>query len=122
MNMENSIKPHKKLDIWGKSIRFVTLLYKKLQKFPNEEQFGLSMQLKRAAISIPSNIAEGAARKSKKDYVHYLYIARGSISEVDAQLEIARELGFLNDEDYKELQGILDELSKMLNGLINSLK
>uniref|UniRef100_A0A7C4Y4E2 Four helix bundle protein n=1 Tax=candidate division WOR-3 bacterium TaxID=2052148 RepID=A0A7C4Y4E2_UNCW3 len=116
------MKPHKKLDIWGKSIRFVTLLYKKLQKFPNEEQFGLSMQLKRAAISIPSNIAEGAARKSKKDYVHYLYIARGSISEVDAQLEIARELGFLNDEDYKELQGILDELSKMLNGLINSLK
>jgi four helix bundle protein len=119
--MNKNIKPHKRMNIWGKSIDFVTLLYNELQKFPDDEKFGLTMQLKRAAVSIPSNIAEGASRKGRKEYLHFLYIARGSVSEIDAQLEIARKLKFLDSKGFGKLQNSIDEISKMLNGLINSV-
>lgn len=119
--MNKNIKPHKRMNIWGKSIDFVTLLYNELQRFPDDEKFGLTMQLKRAAVSIPSNIAEGASRKGRKEYLHFLYIARGSVSEIDVQLEIERKLKFLDAKGFGKLQNSINEISKMLNGLINSV-
>lgn len=120
-NFKDIKKPHKTLKIWDKCIDFVALLYKKLEKFPSEELYGLSSQMKRSSISIPSNIAEGAARNSRKEYKHFLYVARGSISELDAQFEIANKLKILSSKDYDELSNSLIEISKMLNGLIKSL-
>lgn len=114
-------KPHRKLLLWQKSIEFVLQIYKVLRKFPAEERFGIVAQMQRAAVSIPSNIAEGAARKSRKEYLQFLYTARGSISELDTQLEISLRLNYLTIQDYEQLQENLNEISKMLNGLISAL-
>jgi len=83
-------KPHKQLDAWTTAIELAQLVYKTTDKFPAKEQFGLTNQARRAAISIPSNIAEGAARQTKKEFIQFLYIAKGSLSELDTQLELAR--------------------------------
>jgi four helix bundle protein len=114
-------KPHRKLSLWQKSVDFIVELYKELKKFPPEEQFGIIVQMQRASVSIPSNIAEGAARKSRKEYLHFLYNARGSLSELDTQLEISLRLNYLTGEEYIRLQERVDEISRMLNGLISSL-
>jgi four helix bundle protein len=95
--------------------------YKELEKFPAQERFGLTSQLQRAAVSIPSNIAEGAARKHTKELMQFLYVARGSISELDTQLEICLRLGYLEGSIHARFSEKLDEISKMLNGLIQSL-
>ncbi|MBS4016064.1 MAG: four helix bundle protein [Candidatus Latescibacteria bacterium] len=116
-----SEKPHRKLILWQKSVEFVITLYSSLKNYPREEKFGLISQLQRASISIPSNIAEGAARKTRKEYIHFLYAARGSLSEIDTQLEISFRLHYLSNEEYQFLQNKVDELSKILNGLISSL-
>jgi four helix bundle protein len=100
---------------------FVVDLYKELENFPAREQFGLTAQLRRAAVSIPSNIAEGAARKNTKELVQFLYIARGSVSELDTQLEICFRVGRLEKAAYDHFASRLDEMSMMLNGLIASL-
>jgi four helix bundle protein len=89
--------------------------------FPTSEKFGFVSQMRRAALSIPSNIAEGAARKGRKDYVRFLYTARGSLSELDTQVEAATRLRYLSPKSSSELQSKLDELSRMLNGLIGAL-
>lgn len=114
-------KPHRKLKVWQKSIDFVAEIYAKSRVFPVEERFGLISQIQRCACSIPANIAEGAARKSTKEYRHFLYIARGSLSEIDTYLEICLKLGYLNEAEYLALNEKLSEMSKMLNGLIKSL-
>ncbi|OGQ80322.1 MAG: hypothetical protein A3F90_10680 [Deltaproteobacteria bacterium RIFCSPLOWO2_12_FULL_60_19] len=100
---------------------FVAELYKELEKFPAQERFGLTAQLQRAAISIPSNIAEGAARKNTRELVQFLHIARGSLSELDTQLEICLRVRHLERTAYDRLAGKLDEIGRMLNGLIKSL-
>ncbi len=115
-------KPHRKLNLWQKSVEFVIQIYKTLKEFPAEERFGIVSQMQRASISIPSNIAEGAARKTRKEFIQFLYTTRGSVSELDTQLEICLRLHYLTPQQYKELQDRLDEISKMLNGLISSLK
>lgn len=112
----------KELLIWQKSIDFVTEIYKTTDSFPKEETFGLRSQIRRASVSIPSNIAEGNSRRSKPDYVQFLKISRGSCAEVETQLIISKNLKFLNDEIYFKLNQDIIEISKMLNGLINSLK
>ncbi len=114
-------KPHRKLTLWQKSVDFIAELYKALKKFPSEERFGIIAQMQKASVSIPSNIAEGAARKSRKEYLQFLYNARGSLSELDTQLEISLRLNYLTSEEYIRLQDMLDEISRMLNGLISSL-
>ncbi|WP_315055560.1 four helix bundle protein [Chryseobacterium indoltheticum] len=112
----------KELLVWQKSINFVTEIYELTNDFPKNEMYGLTSQIRRASISIPSNIAEGNSRRSVADYLQFLKIARGSCAEVETQLIIAQNLKFLNEEHYLKLnQGII-EISKMLNGLINSLK
>jgi four helix bundle protein len=114
-------KPHRKLKVWQASMDFVIELYKELQTFPAHEKFGLTGQIQRAAVSIPSNIAEGAARKSTRELLQFLYVARGSLSEVDTQLEICFRVGYLEKTAYERVIIKLEAISKMLNGLIASL-
>ena len=90
-------KPHKKLDAWATAVDLAQLVYKTTDRFPTKEQFGLANQARRAAVSIPSNIAEGAARQTKKEFVQFLHISKGSLSELDTQLELARRLEYLGD-------------------------
>jgi four helix bundle protein len=112
----------KELLVWQKSIDFVTEIYKFTDSFPKDETFGLKSQIRRASVSIPSNIAEGNSRRSKPDYVQFLKISRGSCAEVETQLIISKNLHFLDEINYLKLNQDIIEISKMLNGLINSLK
>lgn len=112
----------KELLVWQKSIDFVTDMYRLAENFPKTKIYGLVSQIRRAAVSIPSNIAEGNSRRGKPDYLQFLKIARGSCAEVETQLIISKNLGFLNEDDYLKLNERIIEISKMLNGLINSLQ
>lgn len=114
-----NLKTHKDLDVWQEGIELVTKVYAVVQDFPKEEKFGLVDQIKRASVSIPSNIAEGAARNSKKEFIHYLHIALGSLSELETQLTIASKLNFLKNTDI--FRDIEKEKSKTL-GLLRYLK
>lgn len=105
------MKTHKNLIVWQKSIDFVTKLYDETKSFPKEEVYGLISQLRRATISVPSNIAEGAARNTTKEYFRFLYIARGSASEIETPLLIAENLGY-----FKFSKNI-----RMLSALINKI-
>ena len=114
------MRPHKKLRLWGLVIDFIADIYKLTKNFPNDEKYVLVPQLRRAAISIASNIAEGAGRTGKQEKIHFFVIARGSLSEVDAQLEIAMKLNILNNNVYKNTEMKMEEISRMLQGLIKS--
>ena len=96
-------KPHKKLDAWKLSMDLVTDIYRITDNFPREEQYILTGQIRSAAISIPSNIAEGAARQTRKEFLNYLHITQGSLSELDTQLELARRLGYLDEKTWRNL-------------------
>ena len=113
---------HKELDVWNKSISFVSRVYEVTREYPRDELYGMTFQMRRAAVSVPSNISEGAARQSTKEYVRFLYISLGSASELDVQLTISLNLGYLSDQVYLELSKQCEEISKMLMGLIKSLK
>ena len=115
------MKTHKDLLLWQKSIDFVTEIYITTQHFPKDEQYGIASQLRRAAVSIPSNIAEGAARNSDKEFIRFLSIARGSASEIETLLLISKNLEYLQ-EVYEEKQEKLTEINKMLNALISKIK
>ena len=112
----------KELLVWKKSIELVTEIYEITSVFPSEEKFGLVSQIRRASVSIPSNIAEGNARRSSADYIQFLKIARGSGAEVETQIIISKNLGFMNDVKCEELTLKTTEIMKMINGLINYLK
>lgn len=112
------MKTHKDLDAWRLSIDLVSEIYKLTQQFPSEEKFGLTNQIRRAAVSVPSNIAEGAARSSIKEYERFLYIALGSLSEVETQLIIALNLEYMNKEEFNIYSQKLDKVLKLLTGLI----
>ncbi|MCA4782191.1 four helix bundle protein [Empedobacter stercoris] len=116
------MKTHKDLEVWKKSVDFVTTIYSETQNFPKEEIYGLTNQMRRAAVSISSNIAEGSARQGNKELVQFLYIALGSAVELDTQLIIARNLTYINEEKFIQLIVKLEEIAKMLNGLINYRK
>jgi len=113
-------KPHKKLEAWKQSINLVIKLYKIIDSFPREEKYVLTDQIRRSSISIPSNIAEGAARNTKKEFINFLHIAQGSLSELDTQLEISLKLGYLTDVSYNNLDEIMISIDKMISGLIRS--
>lgn len=114
-------RPHRRLVLWQKAMDFVLETYKLTARFPSVERFGMVSQIQRAAVSIPSNIAEGAARKTRREYLQFLYIARGSVSELDTQLEIASRLGYIEERSYSSAQERLEELSRMLSALIAAL-
>jgi four helix bundle protein len=108
---------HKNLDFWKKSMDLVEVTYKLTQHFPDSEKFGLTSQMGRSAVSIPSNIAEGAARKGDKELIQFLYIALGSISELETQYLIAMRLKFTNKDEV--IEGLLLNVKKMLLGFKN---
>lgn len=112
----------KELLVWQRSIDFVTEIYRTTEAFPKDEIYGLTSQIRRAAVSIPSNIAEGNSRRNKPDYSQFLKISRGSCAEVETQLIISKNLKFLNENEHLKLNEKIIEISKMLNGLINSLQ
>ena len=114
-------KTHKDLILWKKSIDFVTLVYSFTESFPKTEIYGISNQIRRSAVSIPSNIAEGYARKSDKELIQFLYISLGSIAELDTQLLISKNLSYLLPTEYDNLNSTLVELSKMTTSLIRSI-
>ena len=120
MGEGRSIKTHKDLRVWQESINLVKLIYDLTQNFPKNEEYGLTSQIKRSAISVPSNIAEGSARAYKREFIQFLYVALGSLSELETQLYIAKELNFVNNIEYTEEHIIT--VRKMLLGLIKNLK
>ncbi len=115
-------RPHRKLDVWKKSMEFVRHIYQTTAPFPKAEIYGLTSQMRRAAVSIPSNLAEGAARKGSKEFKMFLNIAQGSISELDTQIELASMLKYIDKNLYDKLIENLNTISKMLFGLSRTLK
>jgi four helix bundle protein len=113
---------HKDLDVWNKAIVLVASIYKTTSSFPKEELYGLTSQIRRSAVSIPSNIAEGAARNHNKEFRQFLYIALASGAELETQLIISKMLGFISEEKSLELINELNSISRMLQGLIKSIK
>ena len=109
---------HYRLDVWQQSMKLVKVVYQLTAEFPAEEKFGLTAQMRRSAISVPSNIAEGAARGSRGDFVRFLQITRASLMELDTQLWLARDLGFI--ENARETRQQLVSILKLLNGLMQS--
>jgi len=110
-----------KLEVWKKAIDFADLIYKQTQSFPLEERFGLTNQLRRAAVSISSNIAEGSSRSSKTDFARFTEIAAGSVFEVVSQAFIAQRQNFLGEDRFRKIYADAEELSRMLSGLRKSL-
>ena len=117
-----SKRPHKKLDAWLKAIELTVETYRQTEQLPGDEKFGLISQMRRAAVSIASNIAEGAARDTKKDFIRFLHNATGSLSELDTQVIICIQLGYLSKDACELLNEQMERESKLLTGLIKYLK
>ena len=117
----NSNKPHRNLLAWQRTMDFAVSVYESTRNFPQEELYALTSQLRRAAISAPSNIAEGAAGRSKQQFSNYLSNAIGSLNEVDTQLELSLRLGFLAQPDYDRMHQKLDECIALTYGLKKSV-
>jgi four helix bundle protein len=115
-------KPHKRLVSWQKTMDLVVNIYNTTKNFPKEEVYGLTSQLKRAAVSAPSNIAEGAAGRSNEQFKNFLNIAIGSLNELNIQIEIAFRVGYINQQKSDELQKLLDECLAVTYGLKRSLE
>lgn len=113
---------HKDLEVYKKSVELVKEIYNITQNFPKEELFGLTSQLKRAVISIPSNIAEGSARYSDKDTSRFIDIAIGSLAEADTQIFLSKELNFISQKQYEKIEEIIDILQALLIGFKKYLK
>ena len=113
---------YKQLDAWKLSMELVKTVYILTKKFPKEELYGLTSQLRRSAVSIPANIAEGLGRQYKKDTLQFLHISRGSIYELETLLNIAVEVEVIETDDFNGIMNILERSLKVLNGLINSLE
>jgi four helix bundle protein len=119
-NVKNKLKSHKDLDVWMESMKMTKEIYTMTKSFPKEEIYGLVSQMRRCAVSIPSNIAEGAARSSKKEFIQFLYISMSSLSELETQYIISKELGFTKENS--GIEDLINRIRKMLIGLINFLK
>lgn len=116
------------LEVWQQAMNLVTMIYELTKEFPKDEMYGLTSQIRRAAVSIPSNIAEGQGRATTKDFLHFLVIARGSLNEVKTQLEIANRLGYTNNQPpttshhQPTATNQTNTVGRLLNGLIRSLR
>jgi four helix bundle protein len=115
-------RPHKNLDVWKCGMQLVVKVYKATSSFPRSEEFGLSSQQRRAAVSIPSNIAEGLARRTEKEKLQFLSICQGSLSELDTQIEISMMLGYVDDNTYREIAADILKVQKLLSGLMRSIR
>jgi four helix bundle protein len=119
---KETVRSYRDLIAWQKAVELVTEIYRISKKFPNEELFGLMSQLRRAAVSIPSNIAEGQGRLGRKEFQHFLGNARGSLKEVETQIIIARNLDYLSETEMNDILERSAEVGRILNGLLSSLK
>ena len=116
------MKSHKDLDVWRLAIDLASDVYEVTKTFPEDERYGMTVQMRRSAISIASNIAEGAARQGDKEFVQFLHIALGSVSELDTQLEIAMRVNLTSVESLKGLQDMAIRINQMLPGLAQSVR
>ncbi len=116
------MRAHEKLDVWKMSVEMVTKVYEYTKAFPADKRFGLTSQIRRAAVSIPANIAEGAARQHDKKFLQYLYVAQGSVSELETELLIAQSLGYLSPDRFDELYDEINTIARMIVGLAKSVR
>ena len=113
-------RSHRSLNAWKQAMDLVVGVYTLTARFPQSEQYGLVSQLRRAAVSVPANIAEGAARNGSKEFLHFLGIASGSLSELDTLIDLARQLGYV--ENTEDLNAKVDEVSGLVMGLASSIR
>ena len=116
------MKSHKDLDVWNKGIDLVTMIYNITKEFPKDELYSLTNQIRRAAVSIPSNIAEGAARNSTKEFIHFLFISLGSVAELETQIYLSVKLNYIESSASSTIQDELIKLKQMILGLIRYLE
>ena len=119
--MSDEIRSHRDLHAWQKAMDLVVEVYETSGAFPEQEIYGLTSQVRRAAVSVPSNIAEGYRRCSRLEYLRFLRIAFGSCGELETQLDLCLDMGFLSQSDHTQLSALQSDVSKMLNGLIRSI-
>ena len=112
---------YRELNVWQKSMDLTVEIYKLAKKLPKEETYGISDQMRRAVVSIPSNIAEGEQRNSDKEFIHFLYIARGSLAELETQLLLCARLQYLSEEEVNRMLAQCADISRMLIGLIGKI-
>lgn len=116
------ISSYKELTVWQKAYKLCILIYKITETFPKKEDFSLTSQMRRCSLSIPSNIAEGYNRNHRKEFIQFLQIAYGSSAELETQIYIGHDIGYINKENYEEISLILIEVLKMLNVKLQKLK
>lgn len=114
--------PHKNLRVWSEGMRLATGVYRVTKGFPREELFGLVSQMRRCAVSIPSNIAEGYGRGTNAELIHFLYIALGSSNELDTQLALSRQFEYVSDDDFIEFECLNEAVNRMIQSLIHTRK
>lgn len=122
MVTETKVRTHEDLDVWKDALELAAETYRVTMNFPNEEKFGLVSQMRRASVSIASNIAEGAARQSSKEFIQFLYIASGSASELMTQSAIAQKISYGNQQELLMLRQSTEKIARMLRSLIKALK
>ena len=116
------MRPHQKLEAWSKAIELVTDVYRSTEHFPKEERYGLTGQIRRAAVSIPANLAEGAGRRSQKEFAYFLSNSQGSASELETELIIANKLGYLDEPTFATLIEKLERIGRLLTGLVRHVR
>ncbi len=116
------MRDFRKMQVWEKAHQFVLRLYQITARFPKQEMYGLTSQIRRAAASIPANIAEGAGRETQAELAHFLYIATRSAAELDYHLLLARDLGYIDSHDYPELENCITEIKRMLYGFSKTVR
>ena len=119
--MSDKLRNHKDLDVWKKSMELTTRIYELTKLFPKDELYGITSQIRRASVSVPANISEGAARNSLKEFIQFLHISLGSLSELETEILIAKNIGYMDNYDENIFNDITD-IRKMLLGLISSIK
>ena len=117
-----TVTSYEELEVWQEAMKLVTLVYQQTRGFPREENYGLTSQLRRAAVSIPSNIAEGQGRRGTKEFLNHLSIARGSLMEVKTQMEIAKRLNYVVPAQIQQCTELANTVGRLLNGLIRALE
>jgi len=119
--MDKTVRGFRQLGVWQKAYEMTLEVYRLTRKFPKSETYGLISQIQRAAVSLPANIAEGYDRNHKKEYLQFLFIARGSLGELETLIMLAKDLGYMSDDDYRAVDAKRAETARMLQGLIKSL-
>ena len=115
-------RDYKNIKAWQESKKFILELYKRTKNFPKEELYGITSQLRRAAVSVATNVAEGASRQHKRDYLNFLYVAKASLAEAECLTGISQDLGYLSDESFSLLNQQLQQTAQTLYGLIKSVE